>query len=507
MKSIWSIFPIEVDKMSVYIGIDLGTTNLKVCLINLNNRSIDTEFVSIPVKYPHPGWVEQNPEDWIKGLIGCTRKLIARNPEKRFEVRAIGVAGQMHGLIPIDFSGNVVRPAIIWSDYRTLSECRQIKETIDVLSLTGNIANTSFTLPKILWLKQNEPDNYRDMEVFLLPKDYLRFRMGGGVLATDYTDASATLLMDIRKEIWSVEIQQAFGLKPDFFPEIRKSTAIIDVLNKEMAGKMGLAPGIPLVTGAGDQVAASLGIGLLDSSEIFLSCSTAGQILKPINTPLIAKDGKLNLLCHIPDGMWHHMAAIQNAGNVLEWVLRLTKRSFSQLEELVKTIPPGSEGLVFLPYLTGERTPVMNGAARGSWMSLSLQHDDRHLIRSVLEGVACSLHHALSCLEEVSGESERIFFIGGATKSEEWSQIIADVTGKSLHRFVYYEGSAYGAALIGALGVEDITIEQIPSLRPPVKDIVHPVKERNELYSELFNRYKILIGLESDFRSSIDCPE
>ncbi len=489
--------------MSVYIGIDLGTTNLKVALINLDNNSIDTESVSIPVSYPRPGWVEQHPEDWMESLAGCMRTLMARNPEKRCEVQAIGFAGQMHGLVPIDSSGSVVRPAIIWSDYRNISECAQVKETIDILPLTGNIATTSFTLPKILWLKKNEPGNYRNMKVFLLPKDYIRFRMGRGVPATDYSDASATALMDIKRKIWSPEIQQVFGLKPGIFPEIKKATAVIDVLNKEMAEKMGLVPDIPLVTGAGDQVAASIGIGLIDPSESFLSCGTAGQILKPVRSPLIPANGKVHLLCHIPDGMWHIMAAIQNAGNALDWALKITKRSFLQMEEMVKSVPPGSQGLVFLPYLTGERTPVMDGAARGSWMSLSIQHDDRHLLRSVMEGVSCSLRHALSCLEKISGKAKRIFFIGGATKSEEWSQIIADVTGKSLHRFMYYEGSAYGAALLGAIGAGDITIEQVPSLRPPVKDVIHPDKKNKELYDELFHRYEILADLERAFRNRI----
>jgi xylulokinase len=481
-----------------YIGIDLGTTNLKVLLFSLKHGVVDFEKVKLSSKSFKEGFHEQNPYKWVEQTFFLMNKILKRNVSYFPKIKAIGFSGQMHGLIAIDNNGKVVRPCMTWMDQRAKEEAKLISEKVDIFSITGNLANPSFTLPKILWLKNNEKENYKKSSSFFQPKDFLRYFFGKNkALVTDKTDASATLLMDIKNQNWSHDILNAFDIDSQKLPKIKNSYEIVDYLDDEISREIGLNKNIPLIVGAGDQEAAAVGLGVLDEDEAFLSCGTAAQIFRPTKQLALDKNAGVHLFCH-PFTGWHYLGAIQNAGNVLEWALKTLDFDYRRIEQIDMKKP---NSLYFLPYLTGERTPIMDQDAKGVWMGLSISHSKEDMIRSVLEGISFSIKLAYEKIKDILGEEDICYLIGGATKSKLWPQMITDVIEKELQTVSIYEGSAYGAALLAAIGCGDIAENDLHKFKPQLNKLFYPNYQNKSYYQSKYQNFLKLIELEKNFRN------
>lgn len=486
--------------MSVYLGIDLGTTNLKVLLFSKERGILDFESVRISSTQRKTGWHEQDPDEWVEKTIYLMAKILQRNKNYAHEVKSIGFSGQMHGLIAVDDQGIPVRSCMTWMDQRAEEESKDITRKLDIFSITGNHSNPSFTLPKILWLKNNERINYKKSRIFFQPKDYLRYKLGKEKKkVTDKTDASATLLMDIENQEWSEQILNTFKIDSKKLPEITNSYSVVDYLEEGISRKVGLKRNIPLITGAGDQEAAAIGLGIVGKDEAFISSGTAGQVFRPTEYPIYDKNAGVHLFCQ-PFSGWHYLGALQNAGNVLEWCLKILNLDYQDIEKL-KTNKINN--LYFLPYLTGERTPVMDPNSKGVWIGLSISHTKEDLLSSVLEGISFSLKLAHSKITNILGQEDTCYLIGGVTKSKKWSQIITDILAKELLTLSIYEGSAYGASLLSAVGFGDVREEELRSFKPEIKEIFYPNDELISYYQEKYEQFVKLIKLEKKFRTGI----
>jgi xylulokinase len=487
--------------MSSYLGVDLGTSNLKILLFSKEDGIIDLESKKIDSYQPKEGIHEQNPEEWVKKTVSLLQKILERNKKYVPQIEAIGFSGQMHGLVCIDSKGNPLFPCMTWVDQRSKNESSYISNVIDIFNITGNLSNPSFTLPKILWLKNNEKEKYKKAFCFFQPKDFLRFKLGKNKLKiTDKTDASATLLMNIKTQRWSEDILKSFEIDPQKLPEIKNSHEIVDYLDDEIAKQLGLKKNIPLVAGAGDQEAAAIGLGITNEKESFISCGTAAQIFRTTKELFFDKSLGIHLFSY-PFTGWHYLGAIQNAGNVLEWALNILNLDYNEIEKIDRK---KDNNLYFLPYLTGERTPIMDENARGVWIGLNTSHTRKDMLKSVLEGISFSIKLAYTQITHISGFEYITYFIGGASKSRMWSQMIADIVERELSVLNIYEGSAYGAALLSAIGTGGIQIQDLTFFKPKIKEKIIPNKAMFSSYNEKYERFIRLINLEKSFRNNYD---
>ncbi len=480
-----------------YIGIDIGTSNIKVLLFSTEFGIIDFDSLKLSFFRETEDCYEQDPNEWIEKAVFLINKILLRNKNSISKIKAIGFSGQMHGLVALDNKGNVVRRCMTWMDHRAKEEIHDIRKKIDIFKITGNLADPSFTLPKILWLKKNEKNNYERSRCFFQPKDYLRYRFGKNKpLITDKTDASATLLMNIKNQNWSEEVLNIFNLDSNKLPEIRNSYEIVDHIGEEIAEKTGLNKNVLLVTGAGDQEAAAVGLNIVEENESFISCGTGGQIFRPTKKLILNKDSGVNFFCHPLKG-WHYLGAIQNAGNVIEWITKLLNIDYEFIERIdLKE----KNNLYFLPYLTGERTPVMDENSKGMWMGINISHKKKDLVQSVLEGISFSLKLAYSKIIEILGEDEACYLIGGITKSKQWTQMLTNIIGKKLKILDIYEGSAYGAALLSALGCGDINENKLSHFKPHIKKVFFPEEKISNYYEQKYMKFLKMIELEKKFR-------
>src|SRR5829696_3326339 len=420
--------------MRAAIGLDVGTTGLKALAVDEAGRVVARSEVGYPLATPRPGWAEQDPADWWR----ATRR--ALDALGVGEVAGIGLSGQMHGLVALDAAGTVIRPAILWNDGRTAAECAEIEERIgldELIALTGNRALTGFTAPKLLWLRRHEPDAYARIARIALPKDYVRMRLCGEHVI-DASDASGTLLLDVARRRWSDEVLEALELDPAWLPRVLESPEVSGIT----------ADGVPVAAGAGEQ-----GVGVDRPGPLSIALGTSGVAFAAL--PRFAADerARVHAFCHAVPGAWHAMGVMLSAAGSLRW-LRDAAAPDAGFEELVgeaERWPPGVEGLTFLPYLAGERTPHADPDARGSFTGLSLRHDRGALVRAVLEGVAYGLRDSLDLLRELGVAPQRARVSGGGARSELWLRILAAALELPLERPEVEEGAAYGAALLGGV--------------------------------------------------------
>ena len=426
--------------MRALIGLDIGTTAVKALAVGEDDGAILARCeVEYPLSTPHPGWAEQDPEDWWKAT---EQALAALRVE---EVAGIGLSGQMHGLVALDASDRPIRPAILWNDGRTGAECAEIEERIGperLIALTGNRALTGFTAPKLLWLRRHEPDAYGRIARIMLPKDYVRLRLCGEH-AIDVADASGTLLLDVARRRWSEDVLEALELDPAWLPRLLESP--------EVSGET--AAGVPVAAGAGDQAAGALGVGVDRPGPLSIALGTSGVVFAAL--PAFAADerARVHAFCHAVPGGWHAMGVMLSAAGSLRWLRDIAApgTEFPDLVGEAAAWAPGVEGLTFLPYLAGERTPHADPDARGAFTGLSLRHDRGALTRAVLEGVAYGLRDSLDLLRELGVAPDRGRVSGGGARSELWLRIVASVLELPLERPVVEEGAAYGAALLGGV--------------------------------------------------------
>jgi xylulokinase len=444
--------------MDFVIGIDVGTSGLKGLLVSREGKVAASALVEYGMMTPRPGWAEQDPEQWWRAAVKVIAELMAA-ARKRGEVKAIGLTGQMHSSVFLDRSSAVIRPALLWCDQRTQEECGQITGRVGfdrLVRLTGNRALTGFTAPKLLWLKNREPDNFSRLEHLLLAKDYVRFRLTGE-RATDVSDASGMLLFDVKNRKWSSELLALLDIDPAILPQCFESPEITGTVTSGAAQLTGLAEGTPVAAGGGDQAAGAVGNGVVREGPVLITIGTSGVVFVSAERPVMDPQARVHSFCHASPGLWHTMGVMLSAGGSLRW-LRETLREikpdldYPAMNRLASAAPPGSDGLLFLPYLTGERTPHFDPYARGVFSGISLKHGLGHMVRAVMEGVAYALKDSVRLMAQAGAQMDVAYLGGGGAKSELWSKIVASVLNMPLKRLAVDEGPSFGAALLALVG-------------------------------------------------------
>ena len=439
------------------LGIDIGTGGSRALLIDDDGRIIATSDAEHqPFTSPGPAWAEQDPADWWRACQLAVRRVVADSGDDAGSIACIGLSGQMHGAVLLDEDGGVLRPSIIWCDQRTETECRWLNETIGpqrLLDFTSNPALTNFTLTKLLWVRAHEPDTWSRVRHVLLPKDYVRFQLSGEY-AIDVADASGTLMLDVARRCWSREMLDGAGIDPRVLPAVFESPAICARVSRDAAAVTGIPAGTPIVAGAGDQAAGAIGMGITRPGTVSVTIGTSGVVFAATDRPATDPAGRLHTFCHAIPNRWHVMGVTQAAGLSLQWFRNQLAAgvSYDQLTAEAAAVPPGADGLLWAPYLMGERTPHCDPNARAALVGLSASHGRGHIVRAILEGVAFSLRDTFSIFSELGVPVGSVRLGGGGSRSALWRQIQADVFGHPVDTATADQGAAYGAAILAAVG-------------------------------------------------------
>jgi xylulokinase len=443
--------------MEYFLGIDTSTTSSKALLIDSRGEVAAVASSSHTLQTPKPLWSEQNPLEWWDAVTASIKSVLEKAGVSGERVAAVGLTGQMHGLVLLDDAGNVLRPAILWNDQRTQSQCDEIHRRIGkekFIRITGNVALTGFTAPKILWVQENEPEVYARAKHVLLPKDYIRLMLTGEY-AMDKADGAGTVLFDLKSRDWSVEVLDALGIDAAWMPRTFEGTEFTGGITEDAASITGLKVGTPVVAGGGDQAAQAVGVGAVEPGIVGLTVGTSGVIFATTPSALVEPEGRLHAFCHAVPGMWHFMGVMLSAAGSLQWYrdTLAPDMSFDDLVKEAESAPAGCEGLLFLPYLSGERTPYPDPLARGSFIGLTLRHTRAHMTRAVLEGVAFGLKDSFTLIQNAGlGNITQVRASGGGTKGALWRQILASVLEAELVTVNTSEGAAFGAALLAGVG-------------------------------------------------------
>jgi xylulokinase len=443
--------------MPLVLGIDVSTTATKALLVDERGAVRATGISEYGYDVPRPLWSEQDPHLWWDGATKAIHGALATAGASGAEVVAVGLTGQMHGLVLLDEANEVIRPAILWNDQRTAAECDLIREAVGperLIAVTGNAALTGLTAPKLVWVREHEPSVWKQISHVLLPKDYLRLRMSGDH-ALDKADGSGTLLFDLAARDWSDEIVDALDIDRRWLPPTCEGPQVTGVVSAEAAAATGLRAGTPLVAGGGDQSANAVGVGAITPGTMALSLGTSGVVFAATDEPLHEERGIVHAFCHAVPDRWHLMSVMLSAAGSLRWFRDVLAPGvpFGELVEPAGAIAPGSDGLLFLPYLSGERSPYPDPLARGAFVGLTVRHDRRHMTRAVLEGVAYGLRDGLELMRRAGTDSPKVMVAtGGGIASPLWRQILADVLNVEIAIPKSTEGAAYGAALLASVG-------------------------------------------------------
>jgi len=449
--------------MSFFLGIDIGTSGTKTLLINEAGEILAEASETYPCEHPKPLWSEQDPEDWWDATVNTVKAVVRLANAKPADVKAIGLSGQMHGSVFLDKKDQVIRPALLWNDQRTAAECEEIESRAGgrrkLIQMVANPALTGFTAPKILWLRNKEPRNFAKLNKVLLPKDDVRRRLTGEY-ATDVSDASGMLLLDVRKRNWSTKLLEKLELDVDLFGKCYESEDVTGNLTAGAAKQLGLTTDCVVVGGAGDCAANGLGTGVVKKGILSTSIGTSGIMFVHSDEVEIDPQGRLHTFCHAVRGRWHMMGVSLTGGGALDWFTRRLcselgngkKNPFEILNQEAGEVAPGAEGLFFLPYLAGERTPHADPDARGAFIGLTLKHTRGHMARAIMEGVAYAMRDSLTIIKEMGVPVKQIRASGGGSKSPLWRQIQADVFGQKAVTINAEQGPAYGVALLAAVG-------------------------------------------------------
>ena len=481
--------------MKYYIGIDVSTTSTKSLLMDQHGKVILTAAKDYPLDTPRPLWSEQEPGLWWMAAIASIRQVLEQSGIHGHSIEAIGLTGQMHSLVVLDESGEVLRPAILWNDQRTEKECHEIRSRIGrerLIEVTGNDALTGFTAPKILWVRNHEPAIYSQIRHILLPKDYIRYKLTD-CFAIDRADGAGTLLFDIKQRDWSPEVLNALEIDPAWLPVSHEGTQITGRVSEAAAALTGLAAGTPVVAGGGDQAAQAVGVGAVGPGIVAVTLGTSGVVFASTDQPLIEPGARLHAFCHSVPGKWHLMGVMLSAAGSLRW-FRDTFAPGMHYEALTaqaNDVPPGCEGLLFLPYLTGERTPYSDPNARAAFVGLTVRHGLKHMARAVLEGVAFGLRDNFELMRQAGlAPIQQVRISGGGARSALWRQILADIFQVELVTVNTTEGAAYGAALLAAVG--DGTFADVKSACSATIQLTGSTAPRSNAYEESYRLYRQL---------------
>ena len=446
---------------AVYLGLDIGTSGIKAILVGANGDVVAGTSTPLTLSTPRPGWAEQHPDDWWNATVQSIRGVLAQ--QRDLIVASVGISGQMHSSVFLDRAGKVVRPALLWCDGRTTDECADITRRAGgeerLRDWVRNPALEGFTLPKILWLRAHEPDTYVRVATVLLAKDFIRYRLTG-TLASEPSDASGTLMFDPARMQWSDEILAAVDVPRTLLPDVGGSAEVLGHVSTEASSATGLREGTPVVGGGADNACGAAGVGVITPGDAVASWGTSGTVLAPTAQPVVDPRLRAHTFCHVVPDTWYIMGVVLAAGGAFAWYRDQLARELAGLPEAdakldaeAASVPPGADGVTFLPYLQGERTPHRNASARGAFVGLSLAHSRAHMTRAVLEGIAFALRDSLSILQELGLSPSHLLLTGGGAKSPFLRRLQADVYGLPVSTVNRDEGPAYGAALLAAVGV------------------------------------------------------
>ncbi len=490
-----------------WLGVDVGTGGSRALLID------EAGQVSHAFTAPHhemtmerPLWAEQDPADWWAASTQAIQGVLQQAGIAGDQVRGVGLSGQMHGSVLLDAHGQIIRPALIWCDQRSQNQVDAINAKVGrekVLTYTANPVLTGFTLPKLLWVRDHEPANYERVRHLLLPKDYLRYRLTGE-FASEVSDASGTALFDVVNRQWSAEMIAALGLDASILPRVHESIEVTGTVSPAAAQATGLLAGTPVVGGGGDQAASAIGNGIVSPGIVSCTIGTSGVVFAHLDQPNFDPLGRVHTFCHAVPGKWHVMGVTQGAGLSLQWFRNQLApgSSYNDLMAEAATAPAGSQGLFWSPYLMGERTPHLDPLARGGWIGLTASHRRAHLIRSLVEGVSYSLKDCLEIIDDLGAPAESVRLSGGGAKSPFWRQLLANIFAARVTTLESQEGSAYGAALLAAVGTGAYStvpeacaaaIREVESLDPRSHESVS-YQRGYEVYRTLYPTLKPLYG-------------
>ncbi len=491
--------------MGIVLGLDVGTSGTKAIAMDEKGALLASALVTYPLHSPKPNWAEQDPADWEKASYEALASLAGKINIS--DVKGLGLTGQMHGSVFLDGNNKVLRPAILWCDQRTAAQCDAINSKVGekkLLELVSNPALTGFTAPKILWLRDNEPEHYDKIRKVLLPKDYIRFCLTDE-FATDVADASGTLLFDVTNRTWSRELLSMLEIDADWMPESYEGTAVTGKLSATAAQKTGLPAGLPVVAGGGDCAAGGVGCGVVRRGVVSASLGTSGVVFAFSEDVHTDPEGRVHTFCHAVPGKWHTMGVVLSAGGALQWyrdalcadecaVAAITGRDpYEYITAAAAQAPLGAEGLLFLPYLTGERTPHKDPYAKAAWVGMSLRHKKPHMARAVLEGVAYAMRDSLEIIRGMGIPADEVRASGGGARSAFWRQILADTGHVPMVTINVDEGPAYGAAILAsvAAGMHG-SVEAACDIIIHETDRLQPVAENEKKYDAWFAEYRAL---------------
>lgn len=495
--------------MPYLLGLDIGTSGAKALVCDDAGHVLATAVAEYALSQPRPLWSEQNPADWWAGAQNALRAAVTQSGVEPAEIAALGLTGQMHGATFLDANDEVIRPALLWNDQRTADACAEIAARVGaerLIAITGNPALTGFQAPKLVWLRRHEPEQYARVARVLLPKDYVRLLLTGEA-ATDASDAAGTLLLDLRARDWSAEILDALGIPLEWLPRVYEGPEVTGQLRPAVAESLGLPVGLPVIAGGGDNAAAAVGTGVVRAGLLSSSLGTSGVLFAHSDELALDPQGRLHGFCHAVPRAYHLMAVALSAGGAFQW-LRNTLRqtgardlSYDELGAAASLVSPGAEGLVFLPYLTGERTPHLDPLARGAWVGLTSRHGIGHMARAVMEGVVFALRDGLEIMRGLGVPASEIRATGGGARSGLWRQLQADIYGVNVQTLAAEEGPAYGAALLAGVGAGHFaSVGEAVERCVQVAGVTEPDGERAARYDEVYAVYR---GLYPALRTSM----
>jgi xylulokinase len=479
-----------------FVGVDVGTSGARALVVREDGALLGAAATSYPLATPAAGFAEQDPDDWVRGAEAAIRGALAQAGGAAGEVRGLGLTGQMHSAVFLDGDGRVLRPAILWCDQRTARECDELTAAAGgragLIDKTLNVALPGFTAPKLLWLRRHEAALAARVRTLLVGKDYVRFQLTGERV-TDVSDASGTLLFDVRERRWSPAMLAALAIDPALLPRCVESRAVAGGLTADAARRLGLKPGLPVVGGAGDQAASALGCGVVAPGVFSISLGTSGVVFAACAEPLVDPEGTLHSFCHAAPATWHAMGVMLSAGGAVNWFRRFVRGdagdvTYAQLDAEAARAPHGSDGLLFLPYLTGERTPVNDPDARGAFVGLTVRHGRGHAMRAVMEGVAYGLRASFELLAARGLPAREVRITGGGARSRLFCEIVASALERDLVRLAADEGPAFGAAMLAASGVGGTPLAELAARWVRVVDTVAADRASATIHRDGFAR-------------------